>query len=313
MRRTFLLSLIALPGVLASLGGCTQEPRPLFRLGTNVWVGYEPLNLARALGHYDAQRIRLVEHPSATSVLRSLLAGELEAAALTLDEVLTLQSQGMDLKVVLIFDYSAGADAVVARPEVGGLAGLKGKRVGVEAGAVGAVMLSALLETADLDLDDITRVPISAHEQVSSYQSGQVDVVIGFEPNISRLRSLGAQVLMDSRAIPNRIIDVLAVRSEVLPLQAPVLEEVLNGYLAALFHQQARPNDAYSRMSGRLGADVAQQLAGIHQPDLAENIRLLDTLDQQAQGLADTMLLNQLLPHALEVKGLGDSRYLPKS
>ncbi|MEW6676370.1 MAG: ABC transporter substrate-binding protein [Pseudomonadota bacterium] len=316
MRRDFLKRLSTLPLALAGvqgLSGCIPGPSPLLRVGTNVWVGYEPLYLARALGHYDPGNIRLVEHTSATNVMRALLDGDLEAAGVTLDEALTLISQGLALKVVLVFNFSAGADALVTRPGIETLADLKGKRIAVESGAVGAVMLSALLEAAHLDLADITRVAITANEQVSSYRSGQVDAVIAFEPHVSQLRREGGRVLFDSRAIPNRIMDVLVVRADALPQHEDNLRDLLNGYLAALFHIHSTPEDAHKLMARRLGEDVPGQRAGIHQPDLAENQALLSHMDQLSQNLADFMALSQLLPGRLTTRGLADNSYLPAS
>ncbi len=63
-------------------------PVPLTRVGGILWVGYEPLFLARDLGRYDAGTLRLVEMPSNTANLMALATGELEAATLTLDEFL---------------------------------------------------------------------------------------------------------------------------------------------------------------------------------------------------------------------------------
>ena len=42
---------------LAALGGCVREPeQPALRIGTNVWIGSEPLYLARELGKLDPAR-----------------------------------------------------------------------------------------------------------------------------------------------------------------------------------------------------------------------------------------------------------------
>ena len=49
--------------VLLACVGCTPDPEPILRVGTNVWPGYEPLYLARDLGYLD-ESIRLVEYSS---------------------------------------------------------------------------------------------------------------------------------------------------------------------------------------------------------------------------------------------------------
>ncbi|WP_254517510.1 ABC transporter substrate-binding protein, partial [Salmonella enterica] len=76
--------------------------------------------------------------------------GRLEAAALTLDEVLLGRNQGLDLRVILVLDISTGADVVVAAPHVHSLADLKGRRIGFEEGATGALMMNAVLAAAGL-------------------------------------------------------------------------------------------------------------------------------------------------------------------
>ena len=109
--------------VLAALfvAACSAPGTPL-RVGSNVWPGYEFLYLAREKGLYD-ESIRLVELASASDVMDALRAGDIEAGALTLDETITLASEGVDLVVVLVFDISAGADVLMTKPSITRLEG----------------------------------------------------------------------------------------------------------------------------------------------------------------------------------------------
>lgn len=305
---TRVLLVLLLP--LLALAACTPKPSPLLRVGSNVWPGYEPLYLARSLGHYDGQPIRLVEMTNASDVMRNLREGNLEAAALTLDEAITVAASGLDLRIVLVFDQSEGADALLGRPGLTDLADIKGRRVGVESGAVGGVMLEAALSRAGLTLADIEKVPLSADQQLPAYHAGRVDAVIAFEPRVGQLREAGAGVLFDSREIPGRILDVLAVRADALPRHEPALRALLAGHFAALRHLRAQPADAQARMTPRLGAQVEQQLAGIGLPDLEGNRRLFRTLQATAQALADHMALEGLLPHLIKIEGLIEPRYI---
>jgi NitT/TauT family transport system substrate-binding protein len=91
-------------GLAFLLPGCDSEREPPLRIGTNVWPGYEPLYLARDLGHYNETPVNLIEFTSASSVIHALRNGMIEGATLTLDEVLTLLSDGFDLKVILAPD-----------------------------------------------------------------------------------------------------------------------------------------------------------------------------------------------------------------
>ena len=57
---------LACVALLLALFGCAREPQTVLRIGTNVWIGSEPLYLARELGRFDPATVQLVEYPSAS-------------------------------------------------------------------------------------------------------------------------------------------------------------------------------------------------------------------------------------------------------
>lgn len=72
---------------LGNLAGCRPVAAPL-RIASNLWPGYQPLYLAHDLGWLDHDAVRLIELLSATDCMQALIAGTVEGAGLTLDEVL---------------------------------------------------------------------------------------------------------------------------------------------------------------------------------------------------------------------------------
>lgn len=314
-RRQFL---IASGGVaLTCLSGCSGR-EPLLRIASHDWLGYQPLFLARELGYLDEERARLVEMPSASYSLQALSAGNVEGAALTLDEVLSSRAEGLDLKVVLVFDVSAGADVLMAHAGIGTLQELAGKRVGVESTAVGALMLSEVLHAAGLAPSSVELLSLTADQHYSAYASGQVDAVVTFEPMATRLLQAGARRLFDSKAVPGRIVDVLAVRAEALEASPQALAGLLAAYFQALGYLHQRPDDAARRMTARLGLApdaVMSSLKGLHLPDLAENHGWLEgdhcRLDQSAATLEQVMRAAHLLVRPVSLDGLSEPRFLP--
>lgn len=127
-RRIF--SLLLVVWVLTA-GACTERTSPPLRLGTNVWPGYEPLYLARALDYLNPSTVTLVEYLSASEVIRAFRNQTLEAAALTLDEVLLLQQHNVPVHVFLVTDISHGGDTILGNPTLARFVDLAGKRVGV--------------------------------------------------------------------------------------------------------------------------------------------------------------------------------------
>ena len=158
----------------AWLPGC-QQPLPPLKVSSHVWVGYELLFLARELNYFHDAQVRLVEVPTNTASMMALSNREVGMAALTLDEFLLARDGGVDVKAILVFDESYGADAVLVKPEIRHLTDLRGKRIGVESTAVGALMLAKLLESAGLTLADVDKVEVMLARQIADAMGCKID------------------------------------------------------------------------------------------------------------------------------------------
>lgn len=314
--RRRLLAMAAL-GPWVHLAGCVAPP-PLTRVGGIVRIGYEPLFLARDMGLYDPRRLRLVDMPSNTGTLMLLATGDLEAAALTLDECLLAREGGVDLRVIMVFDYSAGADAAMARPEITRLEDIRGRRIGVEETAASALTLAKLLEHAGLAPGDVEKVRLTSGRQVEAYRAQRVDAVVTWEPFATQLEAAGARRLFDSRAMPGLIVDVLAARADALDEAPDNFRTLLSGYFQALDYLHAAPDDAMQRIAARLRtseAGIRAALQGVRMLDRAANRVWLDganpRLTNTAAQLAQTMEELDLLRQTPDLHALADPRFLP--
>ncbi len=317
MQAWILRLLLCLP--LVATSGC-DSPGSLLRVGTNVWPGYEPLYLAREQGLYNNHHIKLVELPSASDVIDALRLGHLEGGALTLDEVLALVQEGQDLVIVLVFNISAGADMLMAHPDIHTLSDLRGKTIALETTAVGAMMLKSAMDFADLPDDSLHIRHMNLNDQLRAYQSGSIDAMITFEPYSTELARAGAKVLFDSSAIKGQIVDVLAVRRTVLEKQPQHLRELIEGYMQARQLMQTSPEASFAIMNQRLrlpDEQISTMFDGLELPDTEENRRLLSgepsPLRRNADGLAQLMVKQKLMPAPPQLKQFTDPRFLPVS
>lgn len=316
-RRRFMMASSLAPLMLA--GACSAPP-PLTRVGGIIWIGYEPLFLAREMGLYDEGVLRLVEMPSNTANLMALATGDLEAATLTLDEYLLAREGGLDVRAILVFDDSAGADVIMCRPGIEQLADLKGKRIGVEETAAGALMLAKTLETAELTAADVIKKRITGDRHVRAYVAGEVDAVVTWEPFATQLQAHGAHRLFDSSHFPGLIVDVLVARADALERSPHTFRQLLAGYFRALDYLHASPDEAIPRMAPRLGVtpdEVRAAQRGIRYMDLAANRGWLGGsrpgLVSAADHVGRIMIANRLLREAPVLERLTDPRFLPES
>jgi NitT/TauT family transport system substrate-binding protein len=307
MRRTLRFLLL---GLLAGLvAGCAPDP-PL-RVAVHPWIGYETLYLAHDFG-WLPDGIIFAEGQQLSDSAAALRAGHVDAAALTLDEVLLLREQGVPATVVMVFDISAGADALLVRPDITRLPDLRGRRVAVEPSALGPLILHHVLTTAGLEAGEVIRVDSDIDRQPRAWAGGEIDAAITYGPTIEALERLGAVRLFDSRQMPDTILDVLAVRADRVGDRR--LAGLIEAHFRGLAHLRRNREDAMYRIAGRLDVTVStveRDLAGVSFPDEARNLAMLgpgSQVEQAARIVGGVMREQGLLKRAVDLDGLVDDR-----
>jgi NitT/TauT family transport system substrate-binding protein len=272
---TWMLACVALA---LSLSGCTRTPDPVLRIGTNVWIGSEPLYLARELGRLDSKAVQLVEYPSASEVLRAFRNQAIDGMVISLDELFGLAADGFKPRIVLVVDVSHGADVVVGRSGMKSMRDLKGKSIAVESSALGAFVLSRALAINGMQAGDVSVVHLESNEQSSAFEKGLVDGAVTFDPFRAQFLKAGATTLFDSTQMPGEIVDLLAVRDTVIASHPDELQALLTGWFSALDYMRSDPRDAARRMGIRQqtsGEQFLETLKGLHIPTRDENLKML--------------------------------------
>lgn len=276
LRRAVLAGLFAL--LAAALGGCDRQPEPPLRIGTNVWIGSEPLYLARELGRLDASVVQLVEYPSASEVLRAFRNQAIDGMVVSLDELFGLAVDDFQPKIVLVADVSHGADVVVGRAGMTSMRDLQGRRVAVESSALGAFVLARALALSGMSAADVEVVHMESNEQPGAFEQGRVDGAVTFDPYRAQFLKAGAAILFDSTRIPGEIVDLVAVRPSAIEKQPHAIAALLNGWFDAIDYLHRDPKDAARRMGIRQqisGEQFLAALSGLHIPSREENLRML--------------------------------------
>jgi NitT/TauT family transport system substrate-binding protein len=291
------------------LAGCQPVPPAPLKLGMNTWVGYDPLILARERGLIDASALKVIELPSSADTLRHVRNRLLDAAALTLDEVLRLADEGFDPRVVAVLSESAGSDVVMARPALRDLTRLRGRTVAVDATTVGALMLQRLLSAAGLQRGDVQVMNVESTQHLGLLRSGRIDAAVSYQPLARQLQAEGFEAIFDSRQMPGDIVDVLAVSAQTLAERPAQVKALLAGWQRGLQALQQEPVLSAGLLAP--GADMTpdEYLAtfnGLRFFDPAQSLALLSGQPRALGQASDRLVLTlQLMGQIRETPDWG--------
>jgi len=313
---THLTQYLLLLFLIVSVTACEGEKTPI-RVATHVWPGYEFLHLGQALAYLPQQNVTFIDTGSATQCIERLKQGQADAATLTLDEVLLARSQGLDLTIILVMDISVGADQLIARKDIASLQQLKGKTIALEQSAVGRLLLAKASEAAGMTLQDFKLLPVTIDQHAEFWRQGQADAIVSYEPAASQILRHGGHVIFDSSQVPETIVDVLAVRTDLIEDHSAMLHQLVSGFFKAQKHFLTNPQDASYRMSDRLDVpsrDVMNLYQGLELPGIEHNKKLLAASNPQLTEVARDILQLGLFPvpeQDMLSKQLYSDRFLP--
>ena len=145
-------------------------------------------------------------------------AGQLDAVCMTNGDALVTGATGRRSVMAIINDFSNGNDMIVARPGITNISQLAGRKVGVEVGFVGHLLLLRALEKSGLTEDDIELVNVRTNETPMVLASGEVDAIVAWQPSSSQSLQMspGATAIYSSANDPGLIYDTLAIAPESL-------------------------------------------------------------------------------------------------
>lgn len=284
------------------LTACAPESKEPMRVGTNLWPGYEPLYLAAELGYWDSSEVKMTEFNSSSEVMRAFRNKSIDAATLTLDEVIVLWQDNMQAEVVLVLDVSKGADVIIAKPDFTQFKDLKHHKIAVESTALGAYFISRALEINNMTSQDIEIIHLGVSDHENAFNNNQVQAVVTFEPVRTKLLEKGGVEVFSSRNIPGEIIDVLVIRKSYLRKNRHQAESLAEGWFEAIEYILNEPTDAAQRIAKRLNISPQEVLASYEGLELVgEEKNKVMLFGKQAQvnqtlmKLTASMMQNQLL------------------
>jgi NitT/TauT family transport system substrate-binding protein len=230
------------------------------KIGYSDWPGWVAWEIAIEKQMFKQEGVEVVfEWFDYVASMDAFAAGKLDAVSMTNGDALVTGATGAKSVMILINDYSNGNDMVVARPGIKSIKELKGKKVGVEIGFVGHLLLLNALEKNGMKETDVELVNVPTNETPQVLASGQVDAIVAWQPSSGQALKLvpGSTRIYSSADEPGLIYDVLSVSPSSYASRKDDWKKVLKVWYKAvdyLMDPKTR-DDAIKIMAARVGID----------------------------------------------------------
>ena len=204
---------------LALIGLLTSNSDAKLKIAYSDWPGWVAWEIAIQKDWFkevsvDVEFQWLEYVPS----MDAFAAGQVDACCMTNVDALVTGATGKKGVGIIINDYSDGNDMVVAVPGITKVSQLKGKKVGVETGFVGHLLLLQALEENGLTESDVELINYPTDQTPQALESGDVAAIVAWQPNSGQALKVvpGSKPVFTSADAKGLIYDLLYVTPESL-------------------------------------------------------------------------------------------------
>jgi NitT/TauT family transport system substrate-binding protein len=261
-RRRFNKLLMSVAALTVSLAAQAAEP---LKIGYSDWPGWVAWQVAIDKDWFKEAGVDVkFEWFDYSASMDAFAAGKLDAVLMTNGDALVTGSGGAKSSMILITDYSAGNDMIVAKPGIKSLTDLKGKKVAVEVGLVDHLLLRNAMQKAGMKAGDINIVNAKTNELPQVLASADIAAVGVWQPvaNEAMKAVPGSKPVYTSADEPGLIYDVLAVNPGSAKARRAEWQKVVslwNKVVAYIEDPKTQP-DAVKIMAARSGISAAEYL-----------------------------------------------------
>jgi NitT/TauT family transport system substrate-binding protein len=240
--RRDLLRLLGTGGAAVACGALVPACRSQSSSKPTVRLGYLPLTdhltvIAGARTTFETFTLEPVKFASWPELAEAVKGGRVEAAFALTPIGLTLRAKGVPVKLVLLGHRNGSALTVKAGGAVSSVADLKGKTIAIPSRfSTHHILLRRILASAGLEAGrDVQIVEMPPPEMVQALATDRIGGFIVAEPfgGQAELQNVGKVLTLSKDVWPNHVCCALLVREDLIAAHAQVVQELVDGLVAA--------------------------------------------------------------------------------
>lgn len=278
-------SSLFLPALLMSLmvNACSlgQPPnlQPL-KIGITTWPGFDVVRYAQTANLFKKHglEVELRQFENQQDSARAVLRGSLDAAFVSLWDVVQVDPSNDKPAIVMVTNISYGADGIASQPNIRSVADLRGKRIGAKLGTVNHLILLEALNLHHIKPADVTIEDVSNESAVDLMAKGKLNGAVIWEPLLSNTaKEMKGNIVYTTKEIDSLVIDALVSKSTTVAAKKAEFTQFVSTWLDVMHAIDVEPKAVYEQVGkqiGQSGASFSKDYGGLKKGDISLQQRM---------------------------------------
>ncbi|CAN5582499.1 ABC transporter substrate-binding protein [soil metagenome] len=279
----FFVIILLLPVSNSVFSQSTEIEEPI-KIGLTNWSPSSLLYIAEEKGFFEKNNVnvKLVLKSDYSQLVDGYYYGDYDGIIAVFADILFLESQGVDSKVVYVVDISETADVIIGKGN--NLSETKGNKIGVEQiHSFSHLFVLNALEKVGLEESDLEFVSVAAQNVTQMIDDGGIFAGHTYEPYTSQALESDYNILFTAGDIPGIITDTLTFDSDLIEQRPQEIEAIVKSFVESLEYYNNYKDDALQIMASNIGIskqEVDNAMKSVKLVSLNENKLLLGNQSQ---------------------------------
>ncbi len=259
--------------------GQNQSLKPL-RVGITSWVGFDIARYAEPSGIFKQRglEVELVQFENNQDVSRAVMRGRLDATFTSFSDVMQVDPGNSKPVVLMTTNISAGADGIVAKPEIKSVEDLRGKKVAAKLGTVNHLILLEALKAHQIKPSDVQILDYSNDVAVQKIRTGEIDAAVLWQPVLGETaKSVKGNIIHTTKEVDSLVIDILMSTNSIVKAKKAELKQFMLAWFDVMHAVETQPKKVFNAVGEQLGQSgeaFGSDYAGLKKGDITLNQRM---------------------------------------
>lgn len=256
-----------------------QALKPL-RVGITSWVGFDIALYAEPSGILKQRglEVELVRFENQQDSSRAVMRGALDVAFVSLWDVMQVDPGNGSPVVLMTTNISAGADGIVAKPQIKSVANLRSKKVGAKLGTVNHLILLEALRAHKIKPSEVQILDYSNDVAAQKIESGEIDAAVLWQPMLGEIaKKIEGNAIYTTKQVDSLVIDILISSDSIGKAKTAQIKQFMLAWFDVMHAIETQPKKVFETVAeklGQSGESVARDYAGLKKGDITLNRRM---------------------------------------